>query len=483
METKNYVCYEDFGAVGDGVTDDMPAIVRAHEYANEKGLPVITKPDATYYIGGKNITAVIKTNVNFGTSKFIIDDRQLENVKNVVFSVQSDNQIYTTEITSLKAGQKKIDFPHEGLTFLRVFNDNHKIFIRKGLNQNAGTPITDCILVDGEGNVLTSIDWDYEGITKQYARKVDENELVIEGGIFTTIANQWERVYNYHNRNIDIKRSKVTIKGLTHYIEGEGDTGAPYSGFLNSSETVDLTIIDCLLTPHKTYQTKDSVPGRVNCMGTYDLGFGATINTRLINVKQTRDIMDSAYWGLMGSNFCKQMLLERCDMSRFDAHCGVSDATIRGCRLGHQCLNLIGFGNFLIEDSFALGNAFINLRGDYGSIWRGNVTIRNCTWKPRSNTSTSVFHANNTQDHDFGYTCYMPINIVIDGLTVQDSEVNDGVPLYILPDFDPEHEKGKPYPYVTTKTLTYSGIVSEKGREPVVCKNEAQYEGIEVSTK
>lgn len=483
MEIKNYVCYEDFGAVGDGVTDDMPAIVRAHEYANENGLPVITKSDATYYIGGKNLTATIKTDVNFGTSKFIIDDRNLENVKGSVFCVKSDNPVYTTEIKSIKAGQKKLDFPHEGLTYLRVFNDNHKIFIRKGINQNSGTAITDCILVDGEGNVLTGIDWDYDVITRQFAKRVDETELVIEGGIFTTIANQWERVYNYHSRNIDIRRCRVTVKNLTHYIEGEGDTGAPYSGFISSSETTDLTIKDCLLTPHKTYQTKDSVPGRINCMGTYDLSFGATINTRLINVKQSRDIMDSAYWGLMGSNFCKEMLLENCDMSRFDAHMGVSGAVIRGCRLGHQCLNLIGFGDFLIEDSFALGNAFINLRGDYGSIWRGNVTIRNCTWKPRNPNNTSIFSAWNNADHDFGYTCYMPINVVIDGLTIEDEEVNDNVPLYVLPDYDATFTPGKPYPYVPTKTLTYSGIKSKKGREVQVCAKPEEYEGIEVNAK
>ena len=35
MELKKIVSYEDFGAVGDGVTDDFDAIARAHAYANE----------------------------------------------------------------------------------------------------------------------------------------------------------------------------------------------------------------------------------------------------------------------------------------------------------------------------------------------------------------------------------------------------------------------------------------------------------------
>ena len=42
MELKKTVCYEDFGAVGDGKTDDFDAISRAHAYANENGLDVVT---------------------------------------------------------------------------------------------------------------------------------------------------------------------------------------------------------------------------------------------------------------------------------------------------------------------------------------------------------------------------------------------------------------------------------------------------------
>ena len=51
MMKKTWITYEDFGAVGDGVHDDMEAIVRAHDYANECGLPVRAKDSATYYIG------------------------------------------------------------------------------------------------------------------------------------------------------------------------------------------------------------------------------------------------------------------------------------------------------------------------------------------------------------------------------------------------------------------------------------------------
>ena len=50
MSDKKYVTYEEFGAVGDGVTEDFEAIKKAHDYANKEGLPVKAREGATYYI-------------------------------------------------------------------------------------------------------------------------------------------------------------------------------------------------------------------------------------------------------------------------------------------------------------------------------------------------------------------------------------------------------------------------------------------------
>ena len=69
------VTYERFGAKGDGVTDDLPSIVAAHREANERGLPVKARDGATYYIGGQDLTAEIKTDVDFGSAVFFIDEQ------------------------------------------------------------------------------------------------------------------------------------------------------------------------------------------------------------------------------------------------------------------------------------------------------------------------------------------------------------------------------------------------------------------------
>ena len=61
-----FITYEKYGAKGDGVTDDMPAIVAAHAAANKMGLPVRAKAGKTYFIGKAPLTAEIRTDTDFG---------------------------------------------------------------------------------------------------------------------------------------------------------------------------------------------------------------------------------------------------------------------------------------------------------------------------------------------------------------------------------------------------------------------------------
>ena len=50
MENKKFVTYEDFGAAGDGKTDDMDAVIAAHNYANANLMRVKTNPSAVYLL-------------------------------------------------------------------------------------------------------------------------------------------------------------------------------------------------------------------------------------------------------------------------------------------------------------------------------------------------------------------------------------------------------------------------------------------------
>ena len=96
FKANGLVRYSDFGAKGDGKTDDIDAIAAAHAFANQHGLLVKADEGATYYIGGKERTAVIRTDTDFGTAAFIIDDTEVQNRNASVFMVSSSLQTVQT---------------------------------------------------------------------------------------------------------------------------------------------------------------------------------------------------------------------------------------------------------------------------------------------------------------------------------------------------------------------------------------------------
>src|SRR5690606_26452013 len=115
----------------------------------------------------------------------------------------------------------------------------------------------------------TPIIWDFDQITEITALPMDETTLHITGGRFTTIANQAESRYTYYDRNIAIRRSNVVVDGLEHRVVGEGEHGAPYSGFINIRDCANVVVRNVVLTGRKTYRTIGSAGDPVS-MGSYD---------------------------------------------------------------------------------------------------------------------------------------------------------------------------------------------------------------------
>jgi len=488
FKKRGWITYRDFGAKGDGKTDDIDAIAATHAFANQQRLPVKADKSASYYIGGRERTALIQTDTDFGTAAFIIDDTEVQNRNASVFLVSSSLQPFPLqEISSLKRNQEKIDVSLPGPCLITVTDANVKRYIRFGLNQNNGAAQTDIFMVDKNGKVDMNapIIWDFDQITEISALPIDEKTLTIRGGRFTTIANREESKYTYYSRNITIKRSNVVIDGLEHRITGEGDHGAPYGGFIGIRDCANLIIRNTILTGHKTYSTIGAA-GKPVSMGTYDISATRALNISFIDCSQTNDIDDRTYWGILGSSYCKNMLYDRCVFSRFDAHMGVANATIRNSTLGHMGINAIGSGTFTVENSTIRGNTLINLRPDYGSTWEGEFVIRNCTFVPSGgqSRSASLIGGSNSGQHDFGYTAYMPERIIIENLKIDDAnhpENYQGSAIFanINPDMKDNSYREK-FPYVITKEVTLQNVTTASGKPLRLSDNAFMFRNVKV---
>ncbi|MDQ8206529.1 hypothetical protein QEH52_03350 [Coraliomargarita sp. SDUM461003] len=246
-----------------------------------------------------------------------------------------------------------------------------------------------------------------------------------------------------------------------------------------------MTIRNTTLTGHKTYRTIGSAGVPVS-MGSYDFSALRALNVSLVNCNQTNDIDDRTYWGIMGSNYSKNLVYDNCSFSRFDAHKGVVNATIRNSTLGHMGINAIGSGLLTVENTTIRGRNLINLRPDYGSTWEGEVILRNCVFAPvkSEDYSLSLIGGRNSGQHDFGYTCYMPAKITIETLHIDDSKHSGDRPgPVIFADFNPEmidDSYPQAFPYVVTQDVMIENVTIASGKDLRISDNPYLFKDVTI---
>lgn len=427
----NSVHYSEFGAKGDGRTDDFEAIKKTHEYANEKGIAVQADKGAKYYIGAHEDTIDVKTNVDWRDARFTIDDKNAETDSDMwrypLFTVRSDTAKQSVEVPdglTLKAGQTETGLAFNQGVMLAIFNENKRDFIRLNSTDNKGYVRQEVILVDKDGKVdpTTPIMWDYDEVTKIDAYSVTDSPILLRGGVFTTIANDYPTNSPYFERGIMVERANTKVKNVKHYVTDEGETGAPYNGFFRTRNTANVTYENCVVTGRKYYN-----------QGTYDVRPISSNNVKYLNCTQSNDHTDPTYWGVMCSDFCKNLYMDGCKVSRFDAHMGVYNATITNSDIG-QNINVTGGGVLRIENVTRRcakgywGNRFVTLREDYGSFFYGDVIIKDS--KLITGRGINYVIAANWHDHDFGYECRFPTTVTLDNVSY---EYEEGLTEYLHP--------------------------------------------------
>ena len=479
-----YISYEKYGAKGDGVTDDLPAIVAAHKAANELGLPVRARRGATYYIGGENLTATIKTDTYWGQACFIIDDRAVENRRSPVFRIEPSQKAFPVKgVKSLCKGQDHLGVSLPERCLVCVTDDSTKVYIRSGGNVNSGTSKSELFIAEKDGAIAgnTPVVWDYGQITSIEAYPIDRKTLHVSGGRFTTIANQDPAKYNYYWRGIIVNRSNVVIEGVSHTVVGEPeDHGAPYSAFLEIDYAAEVTVKDCRFCARRTYETIGAAGTTVK-MGSYDIQAKHAADVCYKSCTQERDIDDDRYWGLFASNFCKDLKMDGCRFSRFDAHMGVCNVTLTGCTFGHQGVRMVGSGRLYLDGCEVRDSRLVHLRSDYGSTWDGVVVVRDCILHPvKADKSLSLIDGVNTGLNDYGYDCCLPSLIDIHNLVIDDALMGDVGPNVFSP-FRPNSERPGLTSLRAEGDIILDGITVKSGKQIGLSENPALFKHYRVT--
>lgn len=473
------IYYEDY-ADKTGKVNAIDGLIECHNYANVNGHKVkaLRTGEGTFLINKTNGRyATVKTDTDWTGATFIIDDSGIGPSDKAeygyhIFYIKSENSLKSysadSEATAgigkflydlnQNGGIDKDTFNSElefnlGLgrdALVYLYNDNHRNYVRYGPNADNGAIQKEFIYLKANGAVddSTPLLYDYNEVTRIEVLFIDDTPITISGGTFNTIANRLPRNYAYYTRRgIEITRSNTTLTGLTHLIEGEGENGAPYNGFITISGTNNVTLKDSVLTAHKAYGLESDAS---NVMGTYDLSPSSCNNTLILNVTQTNFLIkdssnndvpsvNNGYWGIMGGNDCKNLTYDGCRLTRFDSHRGTLNATI--IRSEVALISVIGGGTLRIEDSkvyMTTGGSrnLISLRDDYGSTWNGELIVKDVEVITHHAYAYTDFHIvsgvwrnNEYASHDFGYDCYSPYKVTIDNFSVNSSKVKN---IYVI---------------------------------------------------
>ncbi|MBQ2737060.1 MAG: hypothetical protein IJF38_00080, partial [Clostridia bacterium] len=404
---------------------------------------------------------------------------------------------------------------------ITLVNKNHKDYVRFGGNMDNGANRTEMIVVDKNGNIdaTTPITFDFEDITALQIIYTDDAPITIEGGRFYNICcvvgpeTDYKNQYTSFARGIKVERSNTTIKNLNHKMKNEPKRfvggvdnlkqSYPYYGFIVHSYTYNSKVISCDLTGHKVYmQDKSATTGSSDVpMGTYDLIIQYSIGSYFERVTQSAvAVHDSAYWGMMASNFSRNMTFKSCSMSRFDAHCGFWNCDLIDCEFG-LWINVVGGGQLnIIGTTRHTGDSFIHLRGDYGATFEGDLLIKDCVFLAANNYNseqggsydqnstssvayiikssvTNGLYAAGTRFEsdfytwDFGYRCYLPKTITIDNLKTGDTSVvifNE----ILDPHFVKQNETDDVY--VITEKIIFKNMSDDKINKIPNCQDPAK---------
>ena len=434
MSEKKRVFYSEYGAIGDGVADDHAAILAAHIDANEKGYEVAADEGKTYYISPHTETIPVMTNVDWTGAKFIIDDREINYnghpaQHTCLFTVLPARARFELDIKEVHIGDKSIGVAPGVRCLVHLECNTIKHYIRYGGNANNGSAQTEILIVNADGTIdpRTPVIWDYPTVTRCFAIPTDEEPLTLRGGDFLTLANEinCDR-YLSTNRNISVRRSNTTIEGVKHAVKQVKPYRSAYGGWFNTSYCDNVLIKDCVIQCHKgMYFDKPREDGTMQkiLIGSYELTADHCSDIIYDGVYQTNLFDENGKLisqGLMGTNYCRNMVMQNCTVARFDAHCQVHNLLIKNCVMEH--INTIGFGKVIVEDTEIWDHYIFNLRSDYGSTFCGDYELRNIKMMNTDKKRLSIF-LGYWVNHDFGYTVYYPQNVTIENMSAPEGAV------------------------------------------------------------
>lgn len=383
----------DFGAVGDGITDDSQAFINIFNYAKNKNLKVSAQKKRYFISTPQSIE--IYNGVDFGGAEFIIDDTKGPDTD--IFKISHTIPRYSLDAATLNLIKNKIlkstrvipELAGLGNAIVYVYDSSTMVYIREGVNQSEGEVKSDFFTIDNQGYITSPLSWDFSNVSYIFIQKMDDNSIEIKNGTFISSNNVPRSTIAYTKKGFYVNRSNVIMSNLTHRVASEDTPNlSARSGFITVENCANVIVENINLQPLK-----------IRTDGTYEFGGYKVVNFKISNLNsQSMDIADR--WGSMGANFLKNVIIKDSNINRVDVHKGAHNLTIENCTIGTQGVHVTGFGDLIINNSKFYSDVVVTLRSDYGSFWDGNIYFDGIYQRP--NTTSALIAGYMVYDWNYG---------------------------------------------------------------------------------
>jgi hypothetical protein len=371
VETKlrETVSVKDFGAAGDGVTDDTAAIRAAATAANAKGIPLLVNP-GTYFIDSPGdielrvsldaTGAVFKLGANMGlTPVFIARGNPLDDITSSVVLTQITKNV--TTVASLA--------PYRN-GFIRIRSNV------PNLTRTPGSAMLfkeECGYISKEGVLVTPIRHNYStggtGITQVQYRKDETAQLIVYGGAVDVNGK-------FSPRFLTVERNDVKVKNWT-VLDSTNSAKIDQAFIFRISNCANFVMEDI---------SGDAMNQAVSASFSYLVDIVYAFNSRF-----SRCFIQGG-WGSLTGNGANGYHITDSNFDRFDIHYDGYDMTVDNCTFYQNILYGSGGGVLQVTNSTKIAKqvqpflsntsvvaSVVASRGDYGGTWDGNVLINNVT--------------------------------------------------------------------------------------------------------
>ncbi|EOL3373724.1 phage head-binding domain-containing protein [Escherichia coli] len=370
-KVKYWVTLKEFGAIGDGVTNDAPAIAKALNYAYSNNLDV-RQSDGTFLLDGDTYLDIKSLNVDLtgcvlkpsATWKGQITISQPEIP--VTYGVGSApvNGVNASTSNSRGAGSNYLD----GLASI---TDLDGCFIQLSTSQpmfifrDTAYTRVDFNRVYNRGNIENPLRYGLgTNATSIKALKIRKDVQTIKGlTIDESLTKNYRIIYINQASRVRLINTSFINRPLTQNFSDSR---------LEINESYDV-IVDGLFAP----SVADSFTGTGDIYS-YTIGLGNSMNVTIKNATANGE-----GWGATGSNNCANVRFERCDLSRIDFHMPFQNyLKINDCNIGRSGVLVTGIGDLYVTNSTFnsspdMPGNIIATRSDAGGYFDGDLYMEN----------------------------------------------------------------------------------------------------------